>query len=127
MSDTGLPEVPAPGAAKEPLLNVGVTIALCTAILGALTAFGLDISDDRQSAVLAIVGILAPIVVALIGRTKVWSPATVRAAIIQAKTQRANRAAPSTSNVVVTDAAVDESVQRSIRQADERRRPGSVL
>lgn len=125
MSD--VPDTPLPGAPKEPLLNVGVTIALATAILGALTAFGLNIDDDRQSAILAVVGVLAPIVVALIGRTKVWSPASVRAAIIQAKTQRANRAAASTSNVVVADAAVDESGQRSLRQADQRRRPGSAL
>lgn len=91
MSDPGLPDVPPPGAPKEPLLNVGVVITLCTAILGALASWGMKISDDQQAAILAIVGILAPIVVAVIGRTKVWSPASVRAAIIQAKTQRAQR------------------------------------
>lgn len=97
MPDTGLPDVPPPGAPREPLLNVGTVVTLCTAILGALVAWGVKISDDQQAALLALLAVLAPIIVALIGRTKVWSPASVRAAIIHAKTQRAqNRTMPYT-------------------------------
>ncbi len=84
-----VPDTPLPGAPKEPLLSVGTLIALCTALLGLLAAFGLKVDDDTQAAIIAFLAVAAPLFVAVIGRTKVWSPASVRAAIIQAKTQRA--------------------------------------
>lgn len=61
----------------QPLLSVGTITAVGSALIAALVAFGLKISDDQQSAVLAVIGVLAPIVVALWGRRKVYAPATV--------------------------------------------------
>lgn len=61
----------------NPLISVGTITALASAVLAAAVAFGLDISDDRQAAILAAIGVLAPIVVALWGRRRVYAPATV--------------------------------------------------
>lgn len=78
-----VPQIPAPDAPHEPLLSTGSVVAVVTGILAVLVAFGLNISDDLRGAILTIVGVLAPIVVALIGRTKVFSPATVRAMVLR--------------------------------------------
>ncbi len=117
MSATGIPEVPAPGAAKEPLLTVGALVTLATALLGLGTKFGLNISDGQKDAILAFLVVAAPIVVALIGRLKVWSPASVRAVVQQARAEeRGRHAAPDTSQGVITDAAVDSSIRRAAAQ-----------
>jgi hypothetical protein len=68
-----LPETPA----EEPALTVGTITAVSAAVLSALVAFGLDISDTKVKAILAIVGILAPLVAAWFTRRRVFSPATV--------------------------------------------------
>ncbi|MCX4474802.1 hypothetical protein OOK41_31575 [Micromonospora sp. NBC_01655] len=64
-------------AATEPLVTVGVLTAAVTAVLALLVAFGLPISDAQQTAILGVVAVLAPLVVSLVGRGRVWSPATV--------------------------------------------------
>lgn len=64
-------------ASAQPLLSVGTITAIGTALVGALVAFGLDLTDDQQSAILAVLGVAAPIVVALWGRRRVYAPATV--------------------------------------------------
>lgn len=61
----------------NPLISVGTITAVGSAVLAAAVAFGLHIGDDQQSAILAVIGVLAPIVVALWGRRKVYAPATV--------------------------------------------------
>lgn len=61
----------------EPALIVGTITSLAAAVLSAFVAFGLDISDAKVKAVLAIVGILAPLVAAWVTRNRVFSPATV--------------------------------------------------
>ncbi len=102
MTDT--PEVPAPGAAKEPLLTVGALVTLATALLGLGAKFGLNISDGQKDAILAFLVVAAPFVVALIGRLKVWSPASVRAVVQQARAEeRGRHAAADTSQAVITD------------------------
>lgn len=61
----------------EPLFSVGTITAAGAALLGLVAAFGLNLSDDQQAAVLGVLGVVAPIVVALWGRRKVYAPATV--------------------------------------------------
>lgn len=61
----------------EPLFTVGGITAAASALLALVAAFGLDLTDDQQAAVLGVIGVLAPIVVALWGRRKVYAPATV--------------------------------------------------
>lgn len=104
MSDTGLPDVPPPGAAKEPLLTVGTITAIVTTGLACLVAFGIHMSDDRQSAILGIVAVLAPLVVAAVGRAKAWSPASVRALAQWVRAdERGRHAAKDTSEADVRD------------------------
>jgi len=73
-----LPDIPPPGAPSEPLLTVGTITAAVTAILGVLTAWGVHLTDDQRSAILATLAVVAPIVVAVWGRRLVWAPRTVR-------------------------------------------------
>lgn len=61
----------------EPLVTVGSLTAAATALLALLVAIGLDLSADQQSAILGVVAVVAPIVVAVVGRRRVYSPATV--------------------------------------------------
>ncbi|MCX4470437.1 hypothetical protein OOK41_08975 [Micromonospora sp. NBC_01655] len=73
-------QIPSPdSAATEPLVTVGVLTAAVTAVLALLVAFGLPLSDAQQTAILGLVAVLAPLVVAAIARGRVYSPATVRA------------------------------------------------
>lgn len=76
MSD--LPQVPGPNASAEPLINVGTITAAGVAVLALLVSFGVSLDDDRQAAVLGIVAVIAPLVVAVVGRARVWSPESVR-------------------------------------------------
>lgn len=62
---------------SEPLVTVGTITAAVTAVLGVLVAFGLDLSDDQKTAVLGVVAVVAPFVVAFWGRRQVYAPATV--------------------------------------------------
>lgn len=62
---------------SEPLISVGTITAAATAVIGLLVAFGLDLSDVQEKAVLGVVGVLAPVVVMVWGRRKVYAPATV--------------------------------------------------
>ncbi len=73
-----LPANPGPGAPGEPLLSVGALTTIITAGLAAAVAFGAPISDDQQAAVLAALAAVAPVLVAIVGRGLVFSPATVR-------------------------------------------------
>jgi hypothetical protein len=80
-----VPAVPDPDAPKEPLITVGTITAVVTAVLALVVAFGAPVSDTTQAAILAAVAVLAPIVVALVGRGTVFSPATVRAMVLAAR------------------------------------------
>jgi len=63
---------------REPLLTAAGITALVSAVLGALVAFGLDLTEDQRSAVLAIVAVLAPLAVGLTARGKVTPTADPR-------------------------------------------------
>lgn len=60
---------------REPLLSVGSIVAVVAAILVFLKSFGIDITDSQQEAVRNLVAVLAPIVLALVARQFVFSPA----------------------------------------------------
>lgn len=64
-------------APSEPLLSVGTITAAVTAVIALLTAYGLPVSDGQQTAILGVVAVAAPLVVAALARGRVWSPATV--------------------------------------------------
>ena len=56
---------------NEPLVTVGGVTAAVAALLSVLVAFGVPLSDGQQTALLGLVGVLAPIAVALVARSKV--------------------------------------------------------
>jgi len=56
---------------REPLLTRATITAAVTAVLSLLVAFGLDLSGDERTAILGVVTVLAPIVVAAVTRHKV--------------------------------------------------------
>ena len=73
-----LPAPPDPNTAStEPLLSVGTITAVATAVLSLLVLFGLHLSPATQGTILTAIGVIAPVVVALWGRRKVYAPATV--------------------------------------------------
>lgn len=56
---------------NEPVLTAASITAVVAAAIAALVAFGVSLSDDQQKAVLALVAVLAPIVLALVARRHV--------------------------------------------------------
>lgn len=64
-------------SSTEPLFTVGTVTAVAAAVLALVAAFGLDLSEDQKTAVLGVVAVAAPFVVAWLGRRRVYSPATV--------------------------------------------------
>lgn len=72
------PQIPGPDAPAEPLLTVGGITTAATAIVACLVAFGLNLTADQRAAILALIAAAAPAVVAVVGRSRVWSPASVR-------------------------------------------------
>lgn len=69
--------LPTSSGPAEPLVTVGSITAGVTALLGLVVAFGLPISAEQQAAILGVVAVVAPLVVAVVGRRLVWSPASV--------------------------------------------------
>lgn len=55
----------------EPAWTVGSITAAVSALVGLLVAFGLPITDGQQNAILAFVGVAAPLVVAWLVRSRV--------------------------------------------------------
>ena len=53
---------------NEPLITIATITAGGTAVLGLLVAFGVPITEGQQVAILGVVAVVAPVVVALIGR-----------------------------------------------------------
>jgi hypothetical protein len=84
MSDNP-PVTPGPGSPKEPLLSVGTITAVFSGAVAVAVSFGLNLSEAQQGSLLVFVGVIAPLAVALIGRSKVFAPATVRAMVKNAE------------------------------------------
>lgn len=90
-----LATVPKGAMQTEPALSVGSIIAAVTAIIALLVAFGLDISEEQQTAILGVVAVLAPVIATVVTRSKVYSPAsTTKIANESAVTQSVNLPAP---------------------------------
>lgn len=62
---------------NEPLVTLASITAGATALLGLLVAFGVPLTEGQQVAVLAVVAVAAPFVVALAGRGQVTPNASV--------------------------------------------------
>jgi hypothetical protein len=63
---------------SEPAVITGIITAFVTAAIGLLVAFGLDITEDQTNAILGMTAVLAPIIAALVIRSQVFAPDTVR-------------------------------------------------
>ncbi|MER5703467.1 hypothetical protein ABT023_16200 [Micromonospora sp. NPDC002296] len=77
MSNPAPTPVPA-STAREPLFTVGGITAGVTASIALGVAYGLPVTDAQQTAILGLVAVLAPLIVAVVARGRVYSPATVR-------------------------------------------------
>ena len=61
----------------EPLISISSIVAAATAIIALLVAFGVPLTEDQKVAILGLVGVLAPVIVALVTRGKVTPNAAV--------------------------------------------------
>jgi hypothetical protein len=85
-SATPLPAEPDPRTAKsEPLITIGAIIAAVAAVLALLVSFKVPIDERQHDAILGAIVVIAPIVTALWGRAKVYSPRTVVHLLAQAR------------------------------------------
>jgi hypothetical protein len=65
--------VPQNAMAKEPAVIVSTITAGVTAIIALFVAFGLDITDQQQNAILGVVAVAAPVIAGYIIRGNVYS------------------------------------------------------
>lgn len=56
---------------REPAITVGTISAAVAAILALLVAFGLDVTEEQQTAILGVVAAIGPLVAGLLIRHKV--------------------------------------------------------
>lgn len=56
---------------REPLVTVASISATVAAVIALVVAFGVDLTQDQTSAILGVVGVLAPLLVALATHGKV--------------------------------------------------------
>lgn len=56
---------------SEPAVTVATLASVITALIALLAAFGLNVSDDQQKAIIAFVGVVAHVVAGFITRSKV--------------------------------------------------------
>jgi hypothetical protein len=75
---------------NEPLVTVGLITAFAAAVIGVLVAFAVPMTDQQQTAILALVGVVAPILVVLITRPKVTPEAKAQARVAAAAATRSN-------------------------------------
>jgi hypothetical protein len=61
----------------EPALSVGGVAAAVGSVITLLVAFGVDLTEAQTKAILGVVLIAGPLVLAAITRAKVYAPATV--------------------------------------------------
>ena len=61
----------------EPLISVSSIVAAATAVVALLVAFGVPLTEDQKVAILGVVGVVAPVIVALVTRGKVTPNAAV--------------------------------------------------
>lgn len=56
---------------NEPAITVGTITALAAAVVAVLVAFAVPLTDQQQTAILGLVGVIAPVAVALLVRPHV--------------------------------------------------------
>lgn len=56
---------------NEPLFTVATITAGAAAVLALLVAFGLDLTEGQSTAIMGVVGVAAPLIVAVVARAKV--------------------------------------------------------
>ena len=66
---------------NEPLVNVATVTAAAAALIGLLVAFGVPLTEDQEKALLGVVAIAAPFVVAYFGRKRVTPTAKAKRAV----------------------------------------------
>lgn len=59
------------GSTREPLVTNGSIIAIITAVLALVVAFGVDLTTDQQVAILGVTATVVPVVLALVTRGQV--------------------------------------------------------
>lgn len=69
---------------NEPAVTGGSVVAVVTALLALVVAFGVPITDQQREAILAVVGVVAPLAVALLVRKHVTPTAKVEDQVAQA-------------------------------------------
>lgn len=62
---------------KEPVMRPATVVAIVGSILGALTAFGLDIDEKAKLGILTFGMFFIPFIVGLWARKNAWSPASI--------------------------------------------------
>ena len=62
---------------SEPVISVAGITAAASALLALVVSFGFDLNADQQVAIMGVVAVLAPLLVGLIARGKVFSPDSV--------------------------------------------------
>lgn len=87
-----------PAPAAEPLRAVGTGTGAVAAVLALFVAFGGHLTQDQTTAILGAAAVLGPLVVAEVGRLRVYSPATVRRMLLTPPTS-ATQAAETTQEV----------------------------
>lgn len=70
--------VPQNAMATEPATIVGTITAAATAVIALLVAFGMDLTDEQQQAILGVVAVAAPVIAAVVIRGKVYAPKTAQ-------------------------------------------------
>lgn len=70
--------IPTPSLpAREPAVTIGVLTTAVTALLALLVAFGIDLSQGQQVAILGVIAGVGPLVVAFVTRGRVAPASTV--------------------------------------------------
>ena len=69
---------------EEPAVSVGSITAAVTAVITLLVAYGADINQEQQTAILGVVAVIAPVIVGIVTRSRVYSEASAQRAANEA-------------------------------------------
>ena len=93
---------------NEPLLTVASITAIVAAVVGALVAFGVPLSEDQQTALLGLAAVVAPFVVVYFARPKVTP---------NAKVQKGANIGSVTVKVLPDTSGFEQSVTEAVERA----------
>lgn len=62
---------------REPLITTATITGLVAAVIALVVAFGVDLSDEKQTAILGVVSVIAPLIVAAFVRGQVTPTSSV--------------------------------------------------